>query len=102
MNNRLIEHERDLLQAIALYYDQIKDPIIVAKGAGSIAAEMIRVGKNHGIHLHEDPRLMEQLSYLDIGDAIPQHLYHIIAEIIAFVYMLEGKIPKDFNPQDYV
>ncbi len=101
MKNRIIDHERDLLRAIALYYDQINDPVVVAKGEGKIATAIIQTGKNHHIHLHEDPNLMEQLSHLDIGDSIPQQLYQIIAEIIAFVYMLEGKTPEEFNPEDY-
>lgn len=101
MKNRIIDHERDLLKAIALYYDQIHDPVVVAKGEGSVAATLIKTGKKHDIHLHEDPNLMDQLSHLDIGDSIPQQLYQIIAEIITFVYMLEGKTPKNFNPEDY-
>jgi len=101
MNRTTIQQEKEFLEAIALYYDQINDPLVVAKGEGNIAAQMIQLAKQHQIHLHEDPHLMQQLSTLEIGDRIPQNLYQIIAEIIAYVYLLEGKTPKDFDPKNY-
>ncbi len=100
MKNRIIDHEKEFLKAIALYYDQINDPVVVAKGEGNIASSIIQTAKMHEIHLHEDPNLMEQLSHLDIGDSIPRHLYQIIAEIITFVYLLEGKMPVNFTPDN--
>jgi len=93
MSNRLIQHERDLLEAIALFYDQQKAPQVIAKGEGDVASKIIAMGKKYGVHLHEDPALLEQLSDLEVGDEIPQQLYFIIAEIIAYVYHLEGKKP---------
>jgi flagellar biosynthesis protein len=97
MTSRLIQHERELLEAIALYYDQQQAPKVIAKGEGNLAAEIIAMGKQYGVHLHEDPALLEQLSSLDVGDNIPEHLFYIIAEIIAYVYHLEGKTPEQ-NP----
>lgn len=97
MRQRIIDQEKELLEAVALYYDQISDPQVVAKGEGQIAAQMIQLAKQHHIHLHEDPQLMTQLSQLEIGDRIPQNLYQIIAEIIAYVYILTGKKPDHFQ-----
>ncbi len=93
MNPTIIDHERELLEAIALHYDQADAPLVIAKGEGSLASEIIAMGKKYGIHLHEDPGLMQQLSSLDVGERIPEQLYQVIAEIISFVYMLEGKMP---------
>lgn len=93
MTSRIMEHEQELLQAIALFYDQIESPKVVAKGHGQTASNIIQLAKANDVHLHEDPILMKQLEKLDIGDRIPEHLYQIIAEIIAFVYWLEGKTP---------
>ncbi len=97
MPNRTIDHERDLLEAIALFYDQSEAPVVLAKGEGSLASEIITMGKKYGVHLHEDPALMEQLSSLDVGDRIPQQLFLAIAEIIAYVYKLEGRTPEGFS-----
>jgi len=41
---------------------------------------------------------MRWLGQLDLGDEIPQQLYQVIAEILSFVYALEGKVPGE-NPQ---
>ncbi len=97
MTGRLIEHEKELLEAIALFYDQKQAPQVIAKGEGVVAQEIITMGKKYGVHLHEDPALMEQLSDLEIGDKIPPQLFFIIAEIIAYVYHLEGKQPGDLS-----
>jgi len=94
MTGRLIQHERELLEAIALYYDQKKAPQVIAKGEGALAAEIIAMGNKYGVHLHEDPALLEQLSTLEVGDHIPEHLFYIIAEIIAYVYHLEERQPE--------
>ena len=100
MEGRLIQHEKELLEAIALYYDQQQQaPQVIAKGEGSLAAEIIAMGKHYGVHLHEDPALLEQLSHLEVGDQIPEHLFYIIAEIISYVYHLEGKQPAKKHPQ---
>ena len=43
--------------------------------------------------IYENAELTQWLSQLDLGDEIPQALYLTIAEILAFVYQLEGKEP---------
>ena len=42
---------------------------------------------------HNSNKVARWLSQLSVGDEIPQDLYQVIAEILAFVYMLEGKTP---------
>ncbi|PIP80402.1 MAG: hypothetical protein COW84_05480 [Gammaproteobacteria bacterium CG22_combo_CG10-13_8_21_14_all_40_8] len=95
MNSRIFYNENKIRQAIALFYDQVDAPKIIAKGEGDIARRMIMLAKQHNIHLHEDPNLLKQFSQLNIGDTIPEELYQVIAEIISFVYWLEGKTPQN-------
>ena len=33
------------------------------------------------------------LGELELGEEIPQTLYRVIAEVIAFAYMVSGKVP---------
>lgn len=82
--------------AVALHYDGKDAPRITAKGSGEVAEQIIALAKEHGIPLEEDKDLINLLAQLDIADEIPQALYTAVAEIIAFAYMLRGKLPEGF------
>jgi len=84
--------------AVALHYDGKEAPRITAQGTGELAEQIIALAKEHGIPLQEDAALVSLLSKLDLGDEIPQALYMAAAEIIAFAYILNGKIPEGFEP----
>ena len=84
--------------AVALHYDGKEAPQITAKGSGELAEKIIALAKEHGIPLHEDAALIGLLSKLDLGDEIPQALYTAVAEVIAFAYILNGKVPEGFDP----
>lgn len=78
--------------AAALTYDPVKPepPQVVALGRGHIADEILRVAKEHGIPLHEDPGLVEALATLDVSDYIPRELYAVIAEILSYVFRVDS------------
>lgn len=84
--------------AVALHYDGKEAPQITAKGTGELADKIIALAKEHGIPLHEDAALIGLLSKLDLGDEVPQALYTAVAEVIAFAYILNGKMPEGFDP----
>jgi flagellar biosynthesis protein len=81
------------LRAIALEYDGENAPIVTAMGEGDIAEEILRIAKEHNIPLKEDALLTELLSDLDLGEEIPPELYRVIAEVIAYAYLISGKVP---------
>jgi len=83
--------------AVALHYDGEKAPRITAQGTGEMAEKIIALAKEHGIPLQEDVALISLLSQLDLGDEIPEALYTAVAEIIAFAYILNGKVPEGFE-----
>ena len=85
--------------AVGLKYQQgVKGqaPTIVAKGFGDLAEEIIALAKESGVLIHEDAYLSEFLARLDLGQEIPDELYHVIAELIAFSYVLQGKFPDSW------
>ncbi|ACA85931.1 EscU/YscU/HrcU family type III secretion system export apparatus switch protein [Shewanella woodyi] len=84
-------------QAVALGFDGNNAPKVTAKGSGLIAEEIISVAKEAGIHIHKNADLSNFLQNLELGDEIPKELYLLIAEIIAFAYMLDGKFPQEWN-----
>ncbi|CBE68773.1 MAG: FhlB domain-containing protein [Candidatus Methylomirabilis oxygeniifera] len=83
----------EIQQAVALKYEAGENgaPEVVASGRGRIAEQIIALAKAHGIYVKQDPELVEVLSRLDIGDAIPPELYAVVAEILAFVYRVNAK-----------
>lgn len=81
-------------KAVALKYDSTADkaPRVLAKGKGEVAKKIIEIAREHNIHVHNDPDLIEVLSHLDLNDEIPPDLYVVVAELLAFVYSLnKGK-----------
>lgn len=72
-------------------------PKIIAKGSGSVAQEIIAIAEQHGVLVHKDDELSQLLSQLDLGQEIPDGLYHVIAELIAFSYVLQGKFPSSWK-----
>lgn len=83
--------------AIALTYDGENAPRVSATGQDDLAREIVQIARENGIPLYEDPDLAALLSRIDLGEAIPETLYHIIAEILAYLFFLQGKTPEDFR-----
>lgn len=88
---------KTLPKAVALHYDEESAPKVLASGEGEIAKEIIDIANSHGIPLYENPELVQVLARLELGDEIPESLYRVIAEIIAFAFYLQEKAPKGFS-----
>ncbi len=80
-------------KAVALKYDRKKDnaPRVIAKGRGEIAEKIIEVAKAHNVPSYEDKNLIQILEALDLETEIPPELYRTVAEVLAFIYRLNGK-----------
>lgn len=80
-------------KAVAVSYDSSKAsaPKIVAKGEGKLAQRIVEEAMEHDVPLYEDPSLAEALSYLGLGDEVPENLYELVAKVLAFVYQLDEK-----------
>lgn len=81
-------------RAVALRYDAQKDaaPRVVAKGAGLLADRIMEVAHEHGVHVHEDPQMVEVLAKVQLEAPIPEELYRAVAEVLAFVYRLDRRM----------
>ncbi len=87
-------------QAIALHYDEDQSnptPKVTATGQDEVAQQIIELAKEHGIPIHEDPDLAVLLSQLELYDDIPESLYRVVAEVLAFAYIVSGKKPKQHS-----
>ena len=80
-------------KAVALKYEKDQDaaPRIVAKGKDFIAEKIIETAIAHNVPLHEDQNLVQVLEALDLDTEIPPELYRAVAEVLAFIYRLNGK-----------
>lgn len=88
-----MENKPEINKAVALKYEHSQDkaPLIVAKGSGKLAEKIIETAKKYGIQIYEDKELVSNLMKLDIGDYIPEELYPVVAQILAFIYSLDKK-----------
>ena len=79
--------------AVSLKYDnQIhQSPVVTAKGKGLIAEKIIALAKKNNVPIKEDPDLVHLLSKVDLNKEIPASLYHLVAELLSFVYRLNGQ-----------
>lgn len=73
--------------AVALGYDPNEDgaPKVIASGKGALAEKIIDQARENKIPVHEDDKLADTLSRLEIGEMIPPELYEVVAEILVFV-----------------
>jgi flagellar biosynthetic protein FlhB len=85
--------------AVALEYrvQEMPAPVVVAKGMRLLAQRIKREANWHGIPIIENPPLAQALyRTVEVGQAIPAKLYAAVAEILAFIYRLQGwtRIPR--------
>jgi flagellar biosynthesis protein len=78
--------------AVALHYDRIGAPRVIAKGRGPIGAKIVELAKAHDIPIEENEMLAGALSNVELGDEIPAELYKAVAEVLIFVLRLSGRI----------
>lgn len=82
-------------RAVALRYDEERDraPKVIAKGKGLLAEQIIQLAREHRITVQEDPDLVAALSVLEVNTEIPEELYRAVAEVLAFVYRVNQRMP---------
>ncbi len=81
--------------AVALKYDGEKAPTITATGTHELAEEIVRIAREHDVPLYENAELASILARLSLNDEIPDSLYRVIAEILAFAFHIRGRTPED-------
>jgi flagellar biosynthetic protein FlhB len=80
--------------AVALQYrrQEMLAPQVLAKGAGYVAERIKAVAQEHAVPLVENKGVAQSLfKTVDIGETIPETLYKVVAEILAYVYRLKPR-----------
>jgi len=81
--------------AIALEYKAsvMAAPIVTAKGQRLIAERIIKIARANGVPVIQNIPLAHALyDGVEIGEMIPAALYQAVAEVLAFVYRLRGRM----------
>lgn len=81
--------------AVAIKYDADKydAPYVLAKGENYLAQRIKDVAKENDIEIVENKPLARMLyANVEVGGLVPPELYQAVAEVLAFVYHLKGKV----------
>ena len=79
--------------AVALLYDKIRSPKVIAKGRDALADSIVTIAEGAEVPITEDHLLAETLAKLELNSEIPESLFRSVAVILAWVYRLQGKTP---------
>ncbi len=83
--------------AVALQYDEatMSAPKVVAKGQGFMAEQIRKIAIEHGVPIVERRPLARALyEQVEVGQEVPAAFYRAVAEILAYVYELTGRVPR--------
>jgi len=82
--------------AVALSYqptDEDQAPVVSASGRGYLAERIIEMAEESGVPVQSDSDLVELLAATEVGEEIPVEAFIAVAEILRYVYELNGKKP---------
>lgn len=85
--------KKDKMKAVALRYDGNSAPRVTAKGEGLLAQKIIETAQENGVPLQQNADLTALLSKVRLNAEIPRALYNAVAQILVFLYHVNGKKP---------
>ncbi|MES2354464.1 MAG: EscU/YscU/HrcU family type III secretion system export apparatus switch protein [Pseudomonadota bacterium] len=85
--------DKQFVAAALAYRAGASAPTITAKGRGKVAEEIIRRAKESGVFVHESKEMVALLMELDLDQQIPPTLYRVVAELLAWIYRIENRLP---------
>ena len=81
--------------AVAIRYDAETGsaPVVLAKGADFVAQKIKEIARESHVEIVENKPLARMLyANVEIGQEVPPELYQSVAEVLAMVYKMQGKI----------
>jgi flagellar biosynthesis protein FlhB len=88
--------------AIAIEYNakKMSAPKVLAKGAFEVAQRIVNVAREHNIPVVQNIPLARALfKAVDVDQQVPPDLYIAVAEVLAYIYRLKGRLPKPAQAQ---
>jgi flagellar biosynthetic protein FlhB len=86
--------------AIAIeYHEGMGAPKVLAKGPYRVAQKIVALAKENHIPVVQNIPLARAIyKTIEIGQEVSPDLYVALAEVLAYVYRLHGKIPQKSSP----
>jgi FlhB-like protein len=86
-------------KAVALKYDAGIDaaPKVIAKGRDYLAKKIIEIARKSNVPVYADPQLAGLLYEVSLDKVIPESLYHLVAEVLAWVYSVDANFKKSME-----
>lgn len=78
--------------AVAIEYnpEKMSAPVVVAKGKDEVAFKIRDIAFKSGVPILERPQIARKLyQEVDINEEIPEDMYTLVAEVLAYVYKLQ-------------
>jgi flagellar biosynthetic protein FlhB len=83
--------------AVAIRYDEnsMEKPQVIAKGARLLAERIKEIAREHRIPVIENKPLARALfENVPVGASVPSAFFNAIAELLAYVYSMQGKLEE--------
>jgi len=89
--------------AVALQHrpEEMQAPRLVAKGVDSLAQRIRETAEAHDIAIIENPPLARALyACVDLDEEVPPEHYQVVAEVISYVWSLQGRTMPEVRRRD--
>ena len=91
------DNEIQLASALSYKAGQDNAPKVVATGKGEIARKIIEKAKEEKIPVYKDEKLAQALTHISLGSEIPEELYQVVAEVLAFIGRMDTSYSRSFE-----
>lgn len=90
------ESKKNIKKAVALKYaDGFDAPIIMAKGRGFAAEQILKNASENNVYICENTELVDVLGFSEVGSYVPAETWPILAEIFALILEHKDEYKKD-------
>jgi flagellar biosynthesis protein len=83
-------------EAVALRYNKDREdaPRVVAKGRGFVAQQLLSIARRSAVPVYQNQTVTQLLMAVELDREIPPELYQAVANVLAYVYRLDGRAAK--------
>ena len=89
--------KRTVAVALSAGDDRTSVPTVTAAAHGALAEKLLEIAFANGVPVREDADLAEIISALEVDSEIPIAAFAAIAEILSYVYRLNGDPDAAFD-----
>ena len=73
------------------YSEGMEAPYIIAKGKGHLSEALIEIARKHQIPIVQNNVFPDKIFEIPLG-LIPEKYYELFAELLAFIYQIQGRL----------